>query len=793
MTTPDQFFSNAMARTRNFRILLGPQYLIFVAGALCLAATPWLSDTILRSAALVIGSALVVYGFGRILQDLNAGPAAAGTLPSAMQDFVMRDSSAIIISDAHGQIAHMNLAADALFSETKRKNPAQIAHHLTKFTASPAAIVARLIARAQVQGSSHDDIVTQEGTLRVAVQHYAAGAALVWRIDQYSGSGRAGADTLSLPLLTANKAGVVLFSNRAMRELVGKRPKSLTDLAAADAWRSGEEIEIATANGPATAMFTELPSTGERREIYLMPLPAAQTPASLRTDFEIVPVALAIFAPNGEMRAANYAARDILGASYREGAFVHEMFDFLGRPVSDWLADVADGRLPSDTQFLRLNMGSSDKNNFVQVSLRRMVENARPMVLAVIQDGNAIKTLEAQFVQSQKMQAIGQLAGGVAHDFNNLLTAISGNCDLLLLRHAGDDPSFPDLMQIRQNANRAASLVGQLLAFSRKQNLQPEYLDMSDVFSDLTHLLNRLVGEKLHLRLTHGTGIGQIRADRRQLEQVIVNLVVNARDAMPQGGTVALTTEKVHFAADFARNRASVPAGDYVKISVADTGTGMSDEIMQKIFEPFFTTKKTGEGTGLGLSTAYGIVKQSGGYIFADSQLGVGTTFTLYFPVHIRPLDMEKPAAAPASVIRQGEGVVLLVEDEGPVRAFAARALRLRGYTVLEAVSGEEALAIVRAGGVHVDLFLSDVIMPGMDGPTWVRAAQDFLPDVPVIFVSGYAEDVMSEHQQRIANATFLPKPFSLAELTLVVQEKLLASKKGGPSVPVETSAPVEN
>ncbi len=564
----------------------------------------------------------------------------------------------------------------------------------------------------------------------------------------------------------------MLYSNQALRKLLGKRPKHLNDLSAPEGWRSGEELVLAAESGPVSAMLVELPSGGERREIYLAPLPAAQSPASLRTDFEIIPVPLAIFAPDGALQAANHAARDILGPSYRSGAYVHEMFDFLGRPVSDWLSDVAEGRLPQDTQFLRLN-GASEKNNFVQVSLRRMVENARPAVLAAIQDGNAIKTLEAQFVQSQKMQAIGQLAGGVAHDFNNLLTAISGNTDLLLLRHTGDDPSTPDLMQIRQNANRAAALVSQLLAFSRKQNLQPEYLDLQDVFSDLTHLLNRLMGEKLRLALQHGSGIGHIRADKRQLEQVIMNLVVNARDAMPMGGTITLTTEAVHLNADLARNRVNVPQGDYAKITVADTGTGMAEEIQGKIFEPFFTTKRAGEGTGLGLSTAYGIVKQSGGFIFVDSALGQGTTFTLYFPIHNRPAgEIAAPAPKPAA-LRQGEGVVLLVEDEAPVRAFAARALRLRGYTVLEAETGEQALEVLRTGGVQVDLFISDVIMPGIDGPTWVREAQETLPDVPVIFVSGYAEDVMSEHQARINNATFLPKPFSLAELTLAVQEKL--------------------
>ncbi len=743
-------------------------------GASTILVVPGQYSPAIANAALVIGSGTLVYWLGLTFLPAQNNAQTANALSPDAVAVMMRDASAVLVAQGSGVIVQRNPAATALFTDLHPDRQGNVAHLLSKYTASPSALIARLSARAQANGAAHDEITTREGALRIMVYAQTGSDLKLWRIDRFSaaGGGAAGADTLSLPMLTANKAGVVLYSNQALRKLVGKRPRTLSDISSAEAWRTGEELQIAAEHGPVSVMLVELPSGGERREIYLAPLPSENIAPSLRTDFEIIPVPLAIFAPDGALRAANHAARDILGASYRSGAYVHEMFDFLGRPVSDWLSDVAEGRLPQDTQFLRLN-GATEKNNFVQVSLRRMVENARPAVLAVIQDGNAIKTLEAQFVQSQKMQAIGQLAGGVAHDFNNLLTAISGNTDLLLLRHSGDDPSTPDLMQIRQNANRAAALVGQLLAFSRKQNLQPEYLDLQDVFSDLTHLLNRLMGEKLRLSLQHGSGVGHIRADKRQLEQVIMNLVVNARDAMPSGGTITLTTEAVHLAADLARNRANVPQGDYAKITVADTGIGMSEEVQEKIFEPFFTTKRAGEGTGLGLSTAYGIVKQSGGFIFVDSALGQGTTFTLYFPIHNRPLgEVAAPPPKPA-VLRQGEGVVLLVEDEAPVRAFAARALRLRGYTVLEAETGEQALEVLRTGGVQVDLFISDVIMPGIDGPTWVREAQETLPDVPVIFVSGYAEDVMSGHQARINHATFLPKPFSLAELTLAVQEKL--------------------
>jgi two-component system cell cycle sensor histidine kinase/response regulator CckA len=371
------------------------------------------------------------------------------------------------------------------------------------------------------------------------------------------------------------------------------------------------------------------------------------------------------------------------------------------------------------------------------------------------------------------MQAVGQLAGGIAHDFNNLLTAISGHCDLLLLRHNSGNPEYADLIQIHQNANRAAALVSQLLAFSRKQTLKPQVIDVQDALSDLTHLLNRLIGEKMRLQLTHASDLGRIRADKRQLEQVIMNLVVNARDAMPDGGTIRIESEAVTLKDELRRDRAVVPAGDYALIRVADSGVGIPPERLQKIFEPFFTTKRVGEGTGLGLSTAYGIVKQSGGFIFVDSTEGEGSVFQLYFPIYAVTDHDQAEAPVKKVVLRQGEGVVLLVEDEAPVRAFASRALRMRGYTVLEAENAEDALQQLEDPSLEVDIFVTDVVMPGMDGPSWVRQALVARPNVKVIFVSGYSEEALSEGQSRIPNSIFLPKPFSLNDLTATVQGQL--------------------
>ena len=412
---------------------------------------------------------------------------------------------------------------------------------------------------------------------------------------------------------------------------------------------------------------------------------------------------------------------------------------------------------------------------FVQLTLTRSVSNGEVCLIAVLNDATELKTLEAQFVQGQKMQAVGQLAGGVAHDFNNLLTAISGHCDLLLLRHDQNDPNYGDLVQINQNANRAAALVSQLLAFSRKQTLRPEVLDLRDTISDLIHLLNRLVGEKVKLILSHDPALKPVRADKRQLEQVVKNLVVNARDAMSEGGEIRIETEVFTLSEPMYRDRATVPPGEYVSVKVIDSGAGISPDKLQKIFEPFYTTKRTGEGTGLGLSTVYGIVKQTGGFIFVDSIEGHGTEFNVMLPVckAREPVAEIEPPQPVEQNAHQGEGVVLLVEDEAPVRAFATRALRLKGYTVFEAGSAEDALQLLEDPNLHIDVFVTDVVMPGMDGPTWVSQAMKTRPDVRVVFMSGYTEGAFGDAGPEIRNSTFLPKPFSLTQLTEAVFQHL--------------------
>jgi len=390
------------------------------------------------------------------------------------------------------------------------------------------------------------------------------------------------------------------------------------------------------------------------------------------------------------------------------------------------------------------------------------------------------KNLETQFAQSQKMQAIGQLAGGVAHDFNNLLTAMIGFCDLLLLRSSPSDPSFADVMQIKQNANRAANLVRQLLAFSRQQTLLPRVLDVTDILYELRHLIERLIGENIKLEVIHGRGLGLVKVDQGQFEQVIINLAVNARDAMPDGGTLTIRTANLQQDHELRRGHEVMPAGNYVLIELTDVGIGIPRENLVRIFDPFFSTKQLGSGTGLGLSTVYGIVKQTGGFVFVDSTPGNGTAFQIYLPRCEGAEDVlpARPGITEPVVTRDltGQGTIMLVEDDDPVRIFGARALRNKGYRVVEAKSGEDALDLIRDTREKIDLLITDVVMPHMDGPGLVREVREIHPEMKVIFISGYTEDAFRQRLDSEGDIDFLPKPFSLKQLAAKVRDVLVAT-----------------
>jgi two-component system cell cycle sensor histidine kinase/response regulator CckA len=410
----------------------------------------------------------------------------------------------------------------------------------------------------------------------------------------------------------------------------------------------------------------------------------------------------------------------------------------------------------------------------VQLSLAGVRGLGEATVLLGLTDTSEATGLRRQVEQATKMQAVGQLAGGVAHDFNNMLTAILGTCDLMLVRHMPGDSDYDDIQQIRANTNRAASLTRQLLAFSRQQTLRPQVLQLPDLLSETVQLLKRLIGEKIEFVVNHDRELHPVRADPAQLQQVLVNLVVNARDAI-QGngdgrGRIRIRSRRVTVAGDLEhRGSEIVPAGEYTALVVEDDGGGIPPDVQAKIFEPFFTTKEQGRGgslggTGLGLSTVYGFVKQSGGFVFADSVPGEGARFTVYLPAFHGAASV---APAPAAVPKRHwsrEARLLLVEDEDTVRMVAERALAREGYAVTTARDGEEGLDLVRAEG-NFDLVISDVVMPLMDGPAMSREIRTIAPELPVLFMSGYAEEQLRKEID-IENVHFIAKPFSVQQIS---------------------------
>ncbi|TAE34922.1 MAG: response regulator [Alphaproteobacteria bacterium] len=522
----------------------------------------------------------------------------------------------------------------------------------------------------------------------------------------------------------------------------------------------------------------------------------------IRTFLAHSPIPMVEIDRNITLLAVNHAMRKLLGH--------HDLSSvaLIGQPLLSFIHEHERHELPQ--QIARVFKASESETMHFPLSFPHMTKkgesihtlvyssptnhentlNAESLFLFFI-DISDKKNLELRFVHSQKMQAVGQLAGGIAHDFNNLLTAIIGFCDLLLMRHSAGDPSFADIMQIKQNSNRAANLVRHLLAFSRKQTLQPRKIDLIDFMSDLSVLLRRLIGENIELNIDYPRHLWAIRVDQSQLEQVLINLAVNARDAMPSGGvlTIQIRDMSVKDASSLdGQLRAiaqedAITAGDYAVITVTDNGTGIPDEVIDNIFEPFFTTKEMGHGTGLGLSTVYGIIKQTGGYIYFKSQEGLGTSFSLFVPRFIE--EKETMTGREGLDVREmkdltGTATILLVEDETSLRIFAVRALTNKGYHVLEADCAESAIEIYETHKDAIQVIITDVVMPGMNGPTMVELLDekfaDTMHNVHVIFMSGYTEDAFVDGYESNREFNFLSKPFTLAQLATKIKELSLPS-----------------
>jgi two-component system cell cycle sensor histidine kinase/response regulator CckA len=677
-------------------------------------------------ALLAAGGAAAVAAALLVLRRRGGGRRASAA-DDAVGLAIADDPASGLLTDGGGRILHRNPAAE----DRPEGRGADVTAALEPCCAVPGETVARLCAAAaEAGGQASETLVTPEGRA-----------------------------TLSLRLLGPD---------RQLWRLT--RPSAPDPVAPAPA-------------GP-PAVQAEMPA----------PLPAPPSDDL----FERLPVALLRLDPGGRVRRANRRARALVPALEKPNPTLAAVVEGLGRSVGQWVQEASAGRGLNRPETLHVTGSSPDR--YVQVTLTRPVTAPEPGLegglVAVLHDATELKILEGQFVQSQKMQAIGQLAGGIAHDFNNLLTAISGHCNLLLLDVGEDDPRGDDLRQISQNAARAAALVRQLLAFSRKQKLTMRDIDLREALGDMIHLLDRLVGDRVRLRLEHGAALLPVRTDLGQLEQVIMNLVVNARDAMPAGGTIRIRTACRFLSEPMERDRVVVPTGQYVCLSVEDEGVGIPADQLARIFEPFFTTKEQGKGTGLGLAMSYGVMKQSGGYIFVDSRPGRGATFTLYFPAgdalaepapaeaRIVPLRRAAQPPAPREETAQAAAGrrprILLVEDEVPVRAFAARVLDLEGFDVVEACDGEEALEILAGEGARFDAFVTDVMMPGLDGPSWVAQALETHPDMHTVFMSGYAEDVISESRAPTPNSIFLAKPFALEDLTIAVRDAV-ARREGEP------------
>jgi two-component system cell cycle sensor histidine kinase/response regulator CckA len=502
------------------------------------------------------------------------------------------------------------------------------------------------------------------------------------------------------------------------------------------------------------------------------------------------PIATALIDKNGNVTDSNKPFLDVTNLNLNKNINIFTMLskdhqDGVKQFFYDVLTGKNDGAKPIDIS-IKIP-GKEDKAASLYLNRITDIYGQLQNIIVHMIDTTEMKNLELRFVHSQKMQAIGQLAGGIAHDFNNLLTAIMGFCDLLLMRHPAGDQSFADIMQVKQNANRAANLVKQLLAFSRKQTLQPEIINITDSLADLSNLIGRLIGENITLKMVHGRDLKYIKVDQVQLEQVIINLAVNARDAMPEGGTLTISTRNIvvdekHRLSPTLIQPAedeAIENGEYVLIEVSDTGTGISQKIIGKIFEPFFSTKAIGSGTGLGLSTVYGIVKQTGGYIFISSIIGKGSKFSIFLKSYenngvAHQLNVKtKEELDREEVFLEGSGHILLVEDETPVRMFSNKALSNKGYTVVDANCAEAALDIMKEHGQQIDIIITDVMMPGMSGPDMIKKISVDYPAIKVIFISGYGEDAFRETYGAERSFNFLSKPYSLKQLVMKVKEVL--------------------
>ncbi len=602
---------------------------------------------------------------------------------------------------------------------------------------------------------------------------------------------------------TAGEDGYITEMNPVMRRLAGLRAEAPSDerLTVSDLFGDGEKAPVSSRMKEgeiSEKRMMLMVRGGERKAVRLIEkkrlfdddtggmqafvVPTRMMPIN-ETDGEVrrlvrllddAPVAVAVTDLDGLVMEANDRLASMSGGAARVGAEITLAVRLEDRPdVAERLKAIANGAAPSSPLDIKLT-GEAGKEHEAQFHAHRIATDKGEMLLTYVMDVSAEKVIERKLIQADKMQSVGQLAGGIAHDVNNVLTAIRGHCDLLMLRHHEGDPDFDSLYQIRGQTERAASTIKHLLAFSRRQIMQRQVTQLAETLDEMRFMLNPFITERITFRSHHARDLGLVRIDRGEFQRVIMNLAVNACDAMQNGGTLTMMTRNLapKDVAGFGYD--PIPETDWVLIEITDSGTGISKADLASIFEPFFTTKPTGKGTGLGLSTVYGIIKQMEGFIYCESEVGKGTTFRIFLPRYFGSIEVEadttkKDALTPRDL--SGTGRVLLVEDEDSVRSFAVRALELRGYTVTAAASGQEAIEIVEENPGAIDLIVSDVVMPEMTGPEMMREVLKMRPEIRFIFISGYAEDALREEMMGHEKFHFLAKPFSLKDLAVKVKK----------------------
>ncbi|MGE3691534.1 MAG: response regulator [Novosphingobium sp.] len=789
--------------------------------AIALAASTALVWYVTRQPIIVAGFAGGLFALGALAAVLTRSQAAVPQTELALPDWsvtvtaIERDDAAVAVTDRAGRLVCANRLYDETFG---------LAHAPPRLPADDASLerLAKAARSAWRDGSGRADLIeTASARWRGEAERSGRGEDyLVWRLYPI-----ASADPLAeITRLIEGKLGRALDQAGFAAALVDPEGAILCASAGFARRATGDALanlagrlftSLLSEEGPDRITWARDGRQGAPLTVYYLPVSDPDVPGvpdpermpavmllaesgtgiggggeanaavpHLEALLAQLPLGLAMADRDGRLLFANMA---FMRAAQREGesppTYPTDLVvqDDKG-PLSDAIRRFAQGPAAAGDIAIRLKDQPDEPVSLSLAGVRGLGEAA---VLLGLTDSSEETRLKRQVAQATKMQAVGQLAGGVAHDFNNVLTAILGTCDLMALRHTPGDSDYDDIQQIRANSNRAASLTRQLLAFSRQQTLRPEVLQLPDVDSEVSQMLKRLIGEKIALTVRHDRNLGPVRADPGQLEQVIVNLAVNARDAMQAfaekrggndsaagAGRLSIETRQVAPAEVREMRNEVMPHVDYTALVIEDTGGGIPAEHLGKIFEPFFTTKEQGKGTGLGLSTVYGIVKQSGGFIFADNVIGprgqpVGARFTVYLPVHHGlPGESPEPARpAPAENRNEwaGGGHILLVEDEDPVRMVAERALTRAGYTVTAARDGEEGLEKVQGGG-QFDLVVTDVVMPGMDGPAMAREVRKLAPDLPVLFMSGYAEEQLRK-EIGIENAWFLAKPFSVQQI----------------------------